>query len=116
MVKTLGCIVVYTNQVFPRISNYGGNPSEPVGEHLMSHSSTHRFYVRVGQNDKRKIRLKDNVGLPEFDMEFSLGWGGFYESSKERTAVGPVIADYLHNFDEYKNLMGRDDVPEEGVA
>ncbi len=70
----------------------------------------------MGQKDKRKISLRDNAGLPEFDLEFTLGWGGFFESSKECHAISPVIADYLHNLDEYKKLMGSEGATEKGVA
>ncbi len=82
----------------------------------MAHASTYRFYVSRLRTDKRKIALQDHAGLPEFALETSIDWGGFYESDKERRAVGPVIRDYLDTLDEYSGLMGRDEVAEEGVG
>ena len=116
LTRTLDCIVILTNQVFNKIMAYGGNPNAPVGGHIMAHASTYRFYVSRLRTDKRKIALQDHAGLPEFALETSIDWGGFYESDKERRAVGPVIRDYLDTLDEYSGLMGRDEVAEEGVG
>ncbi len=116
LTRTLGCIVILTNQVFHKIMVYGGNPNAPVGDHIMAHAATYRFYVRHKRETTRGIVLKDNAGLPEFSLEVELDWGGFYGSRNERRAVGPVIKDYLGTLDEYSGLMGRDEVSEEGVG
>lgn len=116
LARTMGCIVIITNQVFNQISNYGGNPNAAVGGHIMAHSATYRFYVRRIRLDRRRISLQDHAGLPEFDLEASLDWGGFYENEKEKRAVGPVIADYLNKLEECCGQLRSWDTAEEGAA
>jgi len=78
-------VFLYTNQVTTQITSWGGNPSAPVGGHVLSHGSDYRFFCRIGKAGTRKITLKDNAGVPEFDEETYLGWGGFYKEKKLRT-------------------------------
>ncbi|TFG34588.1 hypothetical protein EU527_02470 [Candidatus Thorarchaeota archaeon] len=84
---------VYTNQVTTQIpKGYGaGNPSAPVGGHVVSHASDYRFFTRVGEKKKRKISLKDNSGVPEFDVDIEIGWGGLYNDVKDKKATEKVI-------------------------
>lgn len=86
-------IFVYTNQATTQIApNYGkGNPSAPVGGHVVSHGSDYRFFIRVGKEKKRKISLKDNSGVPEFDLEISIGWGGVYSDKREKNNMEEMI-------------------------
>jgi RecA/RadA recombinase len=88
-------IFIYTNQVTTQIAAYGGNPSAPVGGHVLSHASDYRFFVRVGAEKKRKISLKDNSGVPEFDLEVAIGWGGIYKDVKEKNAMEDSIIEKL---------------------
>ncbi len=89
------CIFAYTNQVMAKISTYGGNPNAPVGGHIISHASDYRFYTRRTKGDTRKIELQDNAGLPEFDEELYIGFGGFYQDSKTKKESEPDIKDYF---------------------
>jgi len=89
------CIFAYTNQVMSKISTYGGNPNAPVGGHIVSHASDYRFYTRRTKADIRKIELQDNAGLPEFDVELVVGWGGFYSDSKTKKENEPDILEYF---------------------
>ncbi|MHA1949862.1 MAG: helix-hairpin-helix domain-containing protein [Candidatus Thorarchaeota archaeon] len=85
-------IFVYTNQVTTQITSYGGNPSAPVGGHVLSHASDYRFFCRIAQQGKRKLTLRDNAGVPEFDEEIHVGWGGFYKEKKEKKDTEELIA------------------------
>lgn len=88
-------IFVYTNQVTTQISSYGGNPSAPVGGHVVAHASDYRFFTRVGAAGKRKISLKDNSGVPEFDVECEIGWGGLYKDKTEKKNSEKMIFEKL---------------------
>ena len=88
-------IFVYTNQVTTQITSWGGNPSAPVGGHVVSHASDYRFFTRVGAQKKRKISLKDNAGVPEFDVELPIGWGGLYADEKEKKDTEKMIIEKL---------------------
>jgi len=88
-------VFVYTNQVTTQISSYGGNPSAPVGGHVVSHASDYRFFTRVGAQGKRKISLKDNSGVPEFDVELEIGWGGLYSDKTELKNTEKIILEKL---------------------
>ncbi len=79
-----GATFAYTNHVMANISTYGGNPNAPVGGHILSHASDYRFYVRRIKEDQRRIALQDNAGVPEFELTYKIGWGGFYEESKDK--------------------------------
>jgi RecA/RadA recombinase len=95
MTTTMNCIVVVTNQVYNKVANYSGNPNAPVGGHLMAHASTYRFHIRRIRQDQRKLTLEDHAGLPEFDTELRIGWGGFFGTEQERKMVNNAIVDYL---------------------
>ncbi|MHA1863834.1 MAG: AAA family ATPase [Candidatus Thorarchaeota archaeon] len=88
-------VFVYTNQVTTQITSWGGNPSAPVGGHVVAHASDYRFFTRVGAQGKRKISLKDNSGVPEFDIEVEIGWGGAYADAKEKKDTEKMIFEKL---------------------
>ncbi|MGY5859232.1 MAG: AAA family ATPase [Candidatus Thorarchaeota archaeon] len=88
-------VFVYTNQVTTQITSYGGNPSAPVGGHVVAHASDYRFFTRVGAQGKRKISLKDNSGVPEFDVEVEIGWGGCYRDKIEKNKTEKMIFEKL---------------------
>lgn len=96
-------IFVYSNQVMAKISSYGGNPNSPVGGHIISHASDYRFYTRRTKGDTRKIELQDNAGLPEFDVEVVVGWGGLYRDSKSKKDMEPNILEYFEKRGEKIN-------------
>lgn len=88
-------VFVYTNQVTTQITSWGGNPSAPVGGHVVAHASDYRFFTRVGAQGKRKISLKDNSGVPEFDVEVEIGWGGVYSNAKQKKDTEAMIFEKL---------------------
>jgi hypothetical protein len=93
-----------------KISSYGGNPNAPVGGHIISHASDYRFYTRRTKADVRKIELQDNAGLPEFDAELVVGWGGLYPDSKTKKEMEPDIKEYFEKQGE--GLEVEEDTPD----
>jgi DNA repair protein RadA len=104
------CIFAYSNQVMAKISTYGGNPNAPVGGHIISHASDYRFYTRRTKGDVRKIELQDNAGLPEFDAELIIGWGGLYPDAKTKKEIESDILEYFEKRGE--GLEAKEDAPE----
>jgi len=88
-------IFAYTNQVMAKISSYGGYDNAPIGGHILSHASDYRFYTTIGKGDDRRIVLKDNAGIPEFDVTLKVGWGGFYESAADKKTAEAIIINTL---------------------
>jgi len=88
-------VFVYTNKLTTQITSWGGNPSAPVGGHVVAHASDYRFFTRVGAQGKRKISLKDNSGVPEFDVEVEIGWGGVYGDKTEKKNTEKLIFEKL---------------------
>ena len=85
---------VYSNQAISRVGPFPVL-NAPVGGHIVSHASDYRFMSTEGKSGKRKLYLKDHAGLPNFNVEFSIGWGGFYNSEDERKKTEPEVVEYL---------------------
>jgi DNA repair protein RadA len=64
--------VVVTNQVMARPDFFFGDPTAPIGGHVVGHSSTFRIYLRKSKGGKRVGRLIDSPNLPEGEAIFSL--------------------------------------------
>jgi len=62
---------------------------------VVAHASDYRFFTRVGAQGKRKISLKDNSGVPEFDVEVEIGWGGIYSDKTEKKNTEKLIFEKL---------------------
>jgi DNA repair protein RadA len=58
------CVVV-TNQVMSKPDAFFGDPTRPVGGHIVGHTATFRLYLRKSKGEKRIIRLVDSPNLPE---------------------------------------------------
>ncbi|WP_129116148.1 DNA repair and recombination protein RadA [Halegenticoccus tardaugens] len=56
--------VVVTNQVLSNPDAFFGDPTRPIGGHILGHSSTVRLYLRKSKGDKRIVRLVDAPNLP----------------------------------------------------
>ncbi|MFH1773561.1 MAG: DNA repair and recombination protein RadA [Methanobacteriota archaeon] len=68
--------VVVTNQVMARPDFFFGDPTAPVGGHVVGHSSTFRIYLRKSKGGKRVARLIDSPSLPEGEAIFSVTKNG----------------------------------------
>lgn len=64
--------VVLTNQVMSRPDVMFGDPTAPIGGHILGHRSTFRVYLRKGKKDKRIARLVDCPYLPEGEAVFEV--------------------------------------------
>jgi DNA repair protein RadA len=62
--------VYITNQVMARPDILFGDPTEPIGGHIVGHQSTYRVYLRKSKEDKRIARLVDSPNLPDGECVF----------------------------------------------
>ncbi len=87
---------LYTNQVIskPGMGQYQ-QLNAPMGGHILGHGSDYRFMVSLADAGRRRIVLKDNAGLPDFEVRMSLGWGGFYNDAYALKQEEPAVRDYL---------------------
>jgi DNA repair protein RadA len=63
------CVVV-TNQVMANPGLLFGDPTTPVGGHIVGHQSTFRVYLRKSQNEKRIAKMVDSPHLPDSECVF----------------------------------------------
>ena len=64
--------VIVTNQVMSKPDAFFGDPTRPIGGHIMGHTATFRLYLRKSKGDKRIARLVDSPNLPEGEAIFSV--------------------------------------------
>ncbi|ASJ15819.1 DNA repair and recombination protein RadA [Thermococcus chitonophagus] len=64
--------VFVTNQVQARPDAFFGDPTRPIGGHILAHSATLRIYLRKGKGGKRVARLIDAPHLPEGEAVFRI--------------------------------------------
>ncbi|MEM2875301.1 MAG: DNA repair and recombination protein RadA [Candidatus Hadarchaeales archaeon] len=64
--------VVATNQVQARPDVFFGDPTRPIGGHIVAHSATTRVYLRKSKPPKRIARIFDSPNLPEREAVFSI--------------------------------------------
>ena len=62
--------VYITNQVMARPDILFGDPTTPIGGHIIGHFSTHRLYLRKSKADTRIARIVDSPSLPEGETIF----------------------------------------------
>ncbi|UZE92845.1 MAG: DNA repair and recombination protein RadA [Methanosarcinales archaeon] len=64
--------VVVTNQVMSKPDAFFGDPTRPIGGHILGHTATFRIYLRKSKGEKRIARLVDSPSLPEGEAVFSV--------------------------------------------
>src|SRR5438876_391741 len=69
-------VVYLTNQVHAKPDAFFGDPTRPVGGHIVGHSATFRVYLRKSKGGKRIARLIDSPNLPEAEAVFSVSEDG----------------------------------------
>jgi DNA repair protein RadA len=47
-----------------------GDPTTPIGGHIIAHAATYRVYLRKGKESKRIARMVDSPNLPEGEAVF----------------------------------------------
>ncbi len=66
-------IAVYvTNQVMANPALMFGDPTTPIGGHIVGHACTYRLYFRKCKGEKRIARLIDSPSLPEGECVFTV--------------------------------------------
>ncbi|MFH1285414.1 MAG: DNA repair and recombination protein RadA [Candidatus Micrarchaeota archaeon] len=68
--------VFITNQVMDDPSVLFGDPTRPIGGHVLAHLATYRLYLRKGKGEKRIARLVDSPNLPEGECVFNVSPNG----------------------------------------
>ncbi|MFH0956666.1 MAG: DNA repair and recombination protein RadA [Candidatus Aenigmatarchaeota archaeon] len=70
MADMYNAAVYMTNQVMSRPDVLFGDPTAPIGGHILGHQATFRVYLRKSKGDKRIARLIDSPSLPESESVF----------------------------------------------
>lgn len=65
-------VIMITNQVQVRPDAFFGDPTRPIGGHIVGHTATFRIYLRKSKGEKRIARLVDSPSLPEAEAVFSV--------------------------------------------
>jgi len=62
--------VYVTNQVMANPAQMFGDPTSPIGGHIVGHASTYRLYLRRGKQGSRVAKLIDSPNLPDDETIF----------------------------------------------
>ncbi|MBI0583332.1 MAG: DNA repair and recombination protein RadA [Methanomassiliicoccus sp.] len=69
-------VVAVTNQVSAKPDAFFGDPTRPIGGHIVGHAATYRLYLRKSKGGKRIARLIDSPNLPEAEAVISVSEDG----------------------------------------
>jgi len=69
-------LILVTNQVMAKPDTFFGDPTKPVGGHILGHTATFRLYLRKSKGEKRIARLIDSPNLPDGEAVFSVTMEG----------------------------------------
>jgi len=61
-------VIAVTNQVSAKPDAFFGDPTRPVGGHVVGHASTYRVYLRKSKGGRRIARLIDSPDRPEAEV------------------------------------------------
>lgn len=64
--------IFVTNQVMAKPDAFFGDPTRPIGGHVVAHASTFRIYLRKSKGERRIARLIDSPNLPEAEAIFTI--------------------------------------------
>ncbi len=77
-------VAVYmTNQVMARPDMMFGDPTAPVGGHIIGHVATYRVYLRKGKKGMRVAKLVDSPSMPEGEATFVVTSDGIIDAEEE---------------------------------
>ncbi len=68
--------IVVTNQVSANPDQFFGDPTRPIGGHILGHTATFRIYLRKSKGNKRIARLVDSPNLPDGEAVITIETGG----------------------------------------
>jgi DNA repair protein RadA len=69
-------VIAVTNQVAAKPDAFFGDPTRPIGGHIVGHTATFRIYLRKSKGGKRIARLIDSPNLPEAEAVFMVSEAG----------------------------------------
>jgi len=72
--------VYVTNQVMANPAVLFGDPTRPVGGHILAHQATYRIYLRKGKAGTRIAKLTDAANLPEAEAVFKITEAGLSDA------------------------------------
>jgi len=81
--ETYNLAIYVTNQVMANPAMMFGDPTTPVGGHIVAHFSTYRLYFRRGRKDSRVAKLIDSPNLPDNETIFFLTQAGIRDGVVE---------------------------------
>lgn len=82
-------IAIYiTNQVMTDPAMMFGDPTKPVGGHILGHQSTYRMYMRRGREGTRVARMVDAPNLIEAEAVFRITEEGIRDTDFESKSKG----------------------------
>jgi DNA repair protein RadA len=79
--ETHNLAVYVTNQVMANPAQLFGDPTSPIGGHIVGHASTYRMYLRRGKKDSRVAKLIDSPNLPDNETIFFLTDAGVVDEA-----------------------------------
>lgn len=82
LAETYNLAVYVTNQVMANPAVMFGDPTSPIGGHIVGHASTYRLYLRRGRKGSRVAKLIDSPNLPENETIFYLSKSGVSDEEK----------------------------------
>jgi len=65
-------VVMVTNQVMSNPAIMFGDPTYPIGGHIVGHTATFRLYLRRSKETKRVAKLVDSPNLPDGEAIFKI--------------------------------------------
>ena len=77
------CAVVVTNQVMARPDIMFGDPTAPIGGHIVGHHSTFRVYLKKSKGTKRIASMIDSPSMPEAECVFEVITEGIVDSKSK---------------------------------
>jgi len=72
LAETHNLAVYVTNQVMANPAQLFGDPTTPIGGHILGHASTYRIYLRRGKAGSRVAKMIDSPNLPENEIVFNI--------------------------------------------
>ncbi len=79
MAEKYNVAVYVTNQVMANPGILFGDPTTPIGGHVLAHISTYRIYLRRSKEDKRIARMVDSPNLPDGECVFRVTENGLID-------------------------------------
>jgi len=72
LADTYNIAVFVTNQVLSNPAILFGDPTRPIGGHVLAHQATYRIYLRKSKDDKRIAKMMDSPDLPSGETIFKV--------------------------------------------